>query len=188
MYLNVLNAVRVKATREINLVAVQSDFIQSIDKKEIARYTHRIAKKENPFLWEENPGIEEDILYLPCWEEELSDIRYDKQYTVKIDGDKYYRIGKAMLIRDMVRYFRSLGFPVRKDYIGRIEVWVPTPTEQSIGYDKYTLNPKYKDFLSAIFPVRACLSPTEKFYALFAATRSATRQNGAEIPGTIGTR
>lgn len=108
--------------------------------------TIRVQKDKNQKLWEDNSclnGVGD--LFLPNWEEELHGINYGEKYSIGVDLNQYSRIGKFDMVRDIVRYFRSMGFPVKRDFVGRIEIWIPTDEGNSTMYNRYTLNPKYKD-------------------------------------------
>ena len=56
-----------------------------------------------------------------------------------------FRLGRFEMTQKIVRYFRGLGFPVRRDFIGRIEVWIPKEEDKSILYNRYTLRPYFQD-------------------------------------------
>lgn len=88
--------------------------------------TFRIAKNEHPELWETNEELKDvDELFLPNWEEELRDVQPGKKYSLRVDLNNFYQLGRAEMTQKIVRYFRKLGFPVCRDFIGRVEVWIP---------------------------------------------------------------
>lgn len=108
--------------------------------------TIRVTKEFNESLWEENPCLSElSEVFLTTWEEELYNIPKGEQFSVKADLNQSYRIGRHEMIQKIVRYFRGLDFPVCRDFIGRIEVWIPKDEGNSILYNKYTLRPYYQD-------------------------------------------
>lgn len=111
------------------------------------RATLRVAKDLSDSLWETNECLKDKKeLYFPVWEEELNDMPGEEKYSVMANLEDLPRIGKAEMTQKIVRYFRGLGYPVRRDFIGRAEVWVPKEdTDSYITYDKYTLRPYHHD-------------------------------------------
>ena len=108
--------------------------------------TIRITKDGNESLWSDNPCLGNlHEAFLADWEEELCDIPRGEQFSVKADLNQLCRLGRFEMTQKIVRHFRDLGFPVCRDFIGRIEVWVPKDEGNSILYNRYTLRPYYQD-------------------------------------------
>lgn len=108
--------------------------------------TFRIAKKEHPELWETNEDLKDvDELFLPNWEEELRDVQPEKKYSLRVDLNNFYQLGRAEMTQKIVRYFRKLGFPVCRDFIGRVEVWIPQELSDFILFNRFALRPYYRD-------------------------------------------
>lgn len=108
--------------------------------------TIRVTKNSCESLWEDNPCLSQlSEVFFADWEEELHDIPRGEHYTVKADLNLLYRLGRFEMTQKIVRYFRGIGFPVRRDFIGRIEVWIPKEEDKSILYNRYTLRPYYQD-------------------------------------------
>ncbi len=108
--------------------------------------TIRISKESYENLWNDNPCLSElSEVFLVTWEEELYDIPRGEQFSVNADLNQLCRIGRYELTQKIVRYFRGLGFPVCRDFIGRIEIWVPKDEGDSILYSKYTLRPYFQE-------------------------------------------
>ncbi len=108
--------------------------------------TIRVAKDSCENLWKDNPCLNDlSEVFLADWEEELRDIPRGEQFSIKADLNDLCRIGRFEMTQKIVRYFRGLGFPVCRDFIGRIEVWIPKDEGNAILYNKYTLRPYYKD-------------------------------------------
>ena len=108
--------------------------------------TFRIAKKEHPELWETNKDLKDvDELFLPNWEEELRDVQPGKKYSLRVDLNNFYQLGRAEMMQKIVRYFRKLGFPVCRDFIGRVEVWIPQELSDFILFNRFALRPYYRD-------------------------------------------
>jgi hypothetical protein len=108
--------------------------------------TIRVTKESSERLWEDNPclsGLSE--AFFAVWEIELNDIPRGEKFSVKADLNDLYRIGRFEMTQKIVRYFRGLGFPVCRDFIGRIEIWIPKDEGNAILYNRYTLRPYYKD-------------------------------------------
>lgn len=110
------------------------------------RSTFRITKKEHPKLWEANADIkDEDELFLPDWEEELRDVQRGKKYSLLIDLNDFYQLGRAEMTQKIVRYFRAKGIPACRDFIGRVEVWIEHHEGRASLYDRFALRPYYQD-------------------------------------------
>lgn len=108
--------------------------------------TIRVTKDSCGSLWKDNPCLSQlSEVYLADWEEELHDIPRGEQFSVKADLNQLCRLGRFKMTQKIVRYFRGLGFPVCRDFIGRIEVWIPKDEGNSILYNRYTLRPYYQD-------------------------------------------
>lgn len=108
--------------------------------------TIHVTKDSCESLWEDNPCFSQlSEVFFVDWEEELHDIPRGEHYSVKADLNLMFRLGRFEMTQKIVRYFRGLGFPVRRDFIGRIEVWIPKEEDKSILYNRYTLRPYYQD-------------------------------------------
>lgn len=108
--------------------------------------TIRVTKNSCESLWKDNPCLSQlSEVYLANWEAELNNIPRGEQFQVKVDLNELCRIGRFEMTQKIVRYFRGLGFPVCRDFIGRIEVWIPKDEDKSILYNRYTLRPYYQD-------------------------------------------
>ena len=106
----------------------------------------RVAKDSCESLWKDNPCLNDlSEVFLADWEEELRDIPRGEQFSIKADLNQLCRIGRFEMIQKIVRHFRGLGFPVCRDFIGRIEIWIPKDEGNSILYNRYTLRPYYQD-------------------------------------------
>lgn len=60
------------------------------------------------------------------WEEEVAQT---PTVTVEVPSDQlglYSRLAKAVMMRNMIRYFRTRGMPVSCGFVGNLVVWVPT--------------------------------------------------------------
>ena len=112
--------------------------------------TLHIESKNSKFLWDKCEAIKEETdVYFPTWEEELIEIKPKHSYQVTIDIEKNKRLAKAILTQSIVRYFRKRGYPVAKDFIGRVEVWIKSNSNQdSTSYQRYTICPRYDDIFN----------------------------------------
>lgn len=108
--------------------------------------TIRVAKESCGSLWKDNPCLSQlSEVYLADWEEELHDLPRGEQFPVKADLNQLCRLGRFEMTQKIVRYFRGLGFPVCRDFIGRVEIWIPKDEGNAILYNRYTLRPYYKE-------------------------------------------
>ncbi len=108
--------------------------------------TIRVNKNTCKNLWKENPCLNDvSEAFLVNWEEEIYNIPKGEQFKVKADLNQLPRIGRYEMTQKIVRHFRGLGFPVCRDFIGRIEIWIPKDEGNSILYNRYTLRPYYQD-------------------------------------------
>ena len=116
--------------------------------KTIKRATYRVAEEKCNSLWQMNECLKKiSELYLPVWEEELTDLVSGEKHTVMANLEDLPRLGKAEMTQKIVRYFRGLGYPVRRDFIGRVEVWIPKEEEYYTTYERYTLQPRHHDIV-----------------------------------------
>ena len=105
--------------------------------------TIRVTKDSCESLWEDNPCLsQQSEVFFVDWEEELHDIPRGEHYSVKADLNLMFRLGRFEMTQKIVRHFRGLGFPVCRDFIGRIEVWIPKEEDKSILYNRYTHVPR----------------------------------------------
>ena len=97
--------------------------------KNIKSYSVRFCKDRDASFWDKiNLTKDADVVYLPVWEEELEAEMPKEKYILKeINIDDFIgsgtskdniRLTKAYLYRNIIRYFRSLGCPCKKDFIG----------------------------------------------------------------------
>ena len=108
--------------------------------------TIRLTKSSCERLWKDNLCLSPlSEAFLVCWEEELRDIPKGEHFQANADLNQLYRVGRYEITQKIVNYFRGLGFPVCRDYIGRIEVWIPKDEGESTLYNRYTLKPYYQD-------------------------------------------
>jgi len=108
--------------------------------------TIRILRDSCESLWKNNPCLNQlSEVFFADWEEELRDIPRGEHFSIKADLNQLCRIGRFEMIQKIVRHFRGLGFPVCRDFIGRIEIWIPKDEGNSILYNRYTLRPYYQD-------------------------------------------
>ena len=108
--------------------------------------TIRMLKDSCESLWKNNPCLNQlSEVFFTDWEEELRDIPRGEHFSIKADLNQLCRIGRFEMIQKIVRHFRGLGFPVCRDFIGRIEIWIPKDEGNSILYNRYTLRPYYQD-------------------------------------------
>lgn len=108
--------------------------------------TIRVERDSCESLWKNYPCLSQFTkVFFANWEEELRDIPRGEQFSIKADLDQLCRIGRFEMIQKIVRHFRGLGFPVCRDFIGRIEIWIPKDEGNSILYNRYTLKPYYQD-------------------------------------------
>lgn len=108
--------------------------------------TIRVTKDSCESLWKDNPCLSQlSEVFFANWEEELHDIPRGDQFSIKADLNELCRIGRYEIIQKIVRYFRGLGFPVCRDFVGRIEIWIPKDEGNSILYNRYTLRPYHQD-------------------------------------------
>ncbi len=107
----------------------------------------RMSVGRDDFLWKLCSSIEdEEEVFYNIWEEDTIGITPQRSIKTKFDMSKNTRLAKAVLTQSIVRYFRKRDCPVKKDFIGRIEVWMKTQEdEKSISYQRYTIQPRLKD-------------------------------------------
>lgn len=144
----VYNSIAVERRDNFKVIDLFSGCSGLTEEKEMAwkKATVRLEKEANENLWMNNPCLNElSEAFLAIWEDELCDISREEQFSVKVDLNQMCRIGRYEMTQKIVRYFRGLGFPVCRDFIGRIEIWIPKEEEKSILYNRYTLKPYFQD-------------------------------------------
>ena len=108
----------------------------------------RMSVGRDDFLWNQCSSIaKEDEVFFNNWEEEATGITPERTYQAEFEMSKNYRLAKAVLTQSIVRYFRKRGCPVRRDFIGRAEVWIRTQQVDGVStsYQRYTIQPRYSD-------------------------------------------
>lgn len=127
--------------------------------KNIKSYSVRFCKDRDASFWDKiNLTKDADVVYLPVWEEELEAEMPKEKYILKeINIDDFIgsgtskdniRLTKAYLYRNIIRYFRSLGCPCKKDFIGGVEVYINEPSSEGNNYwryQRYSLTLRYDD-------------------------------------------
>lgn len=122
--------------------------------KTVKSKSTRFSKVQDANLWNvANISNEVDEAYFPVWEDELEANLKVTKNTLKeinlgeINTQDNIRLTKAYLYRNIIRYFRCLGCPCRKDFIGGIEVYIKEATEGNNywTYQRYSLTIRYND-------------------------------------------
>lgn len=144
----ITNAVEVAVKQPkqfIDLFAGFGGLSQSIDKA-FKRNAVHVSASRDVDLWEANPALNDvEDAYLLNWEDEVPSHSL-QPIRIELDTTSQWRLTKALLVRNIVRFFRRRGCPCQRDFIGRIEVFVPgTKTDASTIYQRYTVYPRYND-------------------------------------------
>ena len=133
--------------RVIDLFAGIGGFSVSFQKT-YKKNSIRMSVGRDDFLWNQCSAIaEENEVFFNNWEEEVFGITPERIYQAEFDMSKNVRLAKAVLIQSIVRYFRKKGFPVKRDFIGRAEVWINTQQDDEVSssFQRYTIQPRFND-------------------------------------------
>lgn len=142
------NSIAVERRSNIKVIELFSGCggMSPINERAWKHATIRVTKDSCENLWKDNPCLSNlTEVFLANWEEELYDVPKGTLFSVKADLNHLCRLGRFEMTQKIVRYFRGLGFPVCRDFIGRIEVWIPKDEDESILYNRYTLRPYFQD-------------------------------------------
>ena len=146
----IVNCIKIELTEKVRMIDLFAGIggfgvvFQNVYKKN----SIRMSVGRDDFLWNQCSSIaKEDEVFFNNWEEETTGITPERTYQAEFEMSKNYRLAKAVLTQSIVRYFRKRGCPVRRDFIGRVEVWIKTQqdNEVSASYQRYTMQPRYND-------------------------------------------
>ena len=107
----------------------------------------RMSVGRDYFLWNHCSAIsDEEEVFFNNWEEETIGITPEREYQAEFDMLKNVRLARAVLIQRIVKYFRKKECPCRRDFIGRVEIWVKTNEDDALtSYQRYTIQPRFND-------------------------------------------
>lgn len=132
---------------------------------------------DSPFLSSLEKRETEECVFFPVWEEEAKmAFPYEKVLRkIEVSQEQIMsnlRLQKGIMQRNVIRYFRGMGMPCRRDFTGRIEVFEKIGADaQTTEYQKYFLNIRYHDQVGDgwqmdIVPGRKCMVANEPSYRM----------------------
>ena len=148
----IVNSIKIELTDKIRIIDLFAG-VGSLSislQKAYKKNSIRMSVGRDDFLWNQCTSIaEEEEIFFNNWEEEAFGITPKRTYQVKIETSKNNRLTKAIITQKIVRFFREKGCPVRRDFIGRIEVWIEKQQDnESVSfkeYQRYTIRPRFND-------------------------------------------
>ena len=108
----------------------------------------RISSEHDELLYNTLPALrsKREARYMPFNEEEVRWLFEEPHGRERFDLGQDARLAKAVLKRDIIRYFRKRDCLVDIDFIGRIRIWViDGPTGTFKAYKRYLINLRLND-------------------------------------------
>lgn len=157
-----------KQQREIDLFAETSVATDATTQGCVKHNSTRISSEHDELLYNTLPALstKREARYFPFNEEEVEGLFMQPHDREQFDMRQDARLAKAVLKRDIIRYFRKRDCLVDIDFIGRIRIWV---IDRPIGtfktYKRYLINLRLNDQyegwqLEIAEERRAVVSPT----------------------------
>ena len=154
--------------REIDLFAETSVATDATTQGCVKHNSTRISSEHDELLYNTLPALrtKREARYFPFNEEEVEGLFKQPHDREQFDMGQDARLAKAVLKRDIIRYFRKRDCLVDIDFIGRIRIWV---IDRPIGtfktYKRYLINLRLNDQyegwqLEIAEERRAVVSPT----------------------------
>lgn len=137
-----------KQQREIDLFAETSVATDATTQGCVKHNSTRISSEHDELLYNTLPALstKREARYFPFNEEEVEGLFMQPHDREQFDMRQDARLAKAVLKRDIIRYFRKRDCLVDIDFIGRIRIWV---IDRPIGtfktYKRYLINLRLND-------------------------------------------
>lgn len=134
--------------REIDLFAETSVATDATTQGCVKHNSTRISSEHDELLYNTLPALrtKREARYFPFNEEEVEELFKQPHDREQFDMGQDARLAKAVLKRDIIRYFRKRDCLVDIDFIGRIRIWV---IDRPIGtfktYKRYLINLRLND-------------------------------------------
>lgn len=134
--------------REIDLFAETSVATDATTQGCVKHNSTRISSEHDELLYNTLPALrtKREARYFPFNEEEVEGLFKQPHDREQFDMGQDARLAKAVLKRDIIRYFRKRDCLVDIDFIGRIRIWV---IDRPIGtfktYKRYLINLRLND-------------------------------------------
>ena len=145
----IVNSTRIGLADNVRVINLYAGIggINVESQKDYKKNSIRMSVGRDDFLWNQCTEIgEEEEVFFNNWEEETIGITPERSYRVEIDISKNIRLAKAVLTQNIVRYFRKRACPVRRDFIGRVEVWIKVQqNNECTSFQRYTIQPRFND-------------------------------------------
>ena len=134
--------------REIDLFAETSVATDATTQGCVKHNSTRISSEHDELLYNTLPALrtKREARYMPFNEEEVEWLFEEPHDRERFDLGQDARLAKAVLKRDIIRYFRKRDCLVDIDFIGRIRIWViDGPTGTCKAYKRYLINLRLND-------------------------------------------
>ena len=134
--------------REIDLFAETSMPADSEAQGCVKHNSTRISSEHDELLYNTLPALstKREARYFPFNEEEVEWLFEQPHDRERFDTGQDARLAKAVLKRDIIRYFRKRDCLVDIDFIGRIRIWViDRPNGTFKTYKRYLINLRLND-------------------------------------------
>ena len=168
MISNFLKFTLINRQREIDLFAETSMPTDSEAQDRVKHNSTRISSEHDELLYNTLPALrsKREARYMPFNEEEVRWLFEEPHDRERFDLGQDARLAKAVLKRNIIRYFRKRDCLVDIDFIGRIRIWViDGPIGTFKAYKRYLINLRLNDQyegwqLEIAEERRAVVSPT----------------------------
>ena len=148
MISNFLKFTLINRQREIDLFAETSMPTDSEAQDRVKHNSTRISSEHDELLYNTLPALrsKREARYMPFNEEEVRWLFEEPHDRERFDLGQDARLAKAVLKRDIIRYFRKRDCLVDIDFIGRIRIWViDGPIGTFKAYKRYLINLRLND-------------------------------------------
>ena len=148
MISNFLKFTLINRQREIDLFAETSMPTDSEAQDRVKHNSTRISSEHDELLYNTLPALrsKREARYMPFNEEEVRWLFEEPHDRERFDLGQDARLAKAVLKRNIIRYFRKRDCLVDIDFIGRIRIWViDGPIGTFKAYKRYLINLRLND-------------------------------------------
>lgn len=145
----IVNSIKIDLTQKVRAIELFAGIggLEKVLQRAFKQNSIHMSKGRDDFMWNQCPEISnEDEVYFTNWKEETIGIHPERSFLANFDMNKNFRLSKAVLVQSIVDYFRKKKCPVRRDFIGRIEVWIKIQQNvNSVKFQRFSIRPRHND-------------------------------------------
>lgn len=147
-----LNSIELELTETAHTINVVTD-VSSLDNEQYLRLKRNgihFSQQLDSVLWIHHDELKNlDEFWFVNWEDEVEDFMHGvPMASIQVDMEHDIRLARAWLVRQLVWHFRGMGWPCKRDFIGRVLAYRPLPEEETSRcwvYQQYAFNPRHGD-------------------------------------------